>query len=144
MSFRAAHKAAFAADGAKLTFTVYFVAALAQALKELTAPAGFDLDLKGSTRDVYLSQYWMNGPMLLTGWGPRVDPSMLLKLAYRSDGPWNESHMNDPEIDALIDKMSLEIAYVDLGAVEDAGGQCTVDARLLKRVREMLHCTGSA
>jgi peptide/nickel transport system substrate-binding protein len=82
---------------------------IAQTLKELAAPAGFEIELKGYTRDVYLSQYWMNGPMLLTGWGPRVDPSMLLKLAYRSDGPWNESHMNDKGIDELIDKITMEV-----------------------------------
>jgi peptide/nickel transport system substrate-binding protein len=82
---------------------------LAKAVKELAAPAGFDIQLKGYTRDVYLSQYWMNGPMLLTGWGPRVDPSMILALAYHSEGPWNESHMADAEVDELIGKISTEV-----------------------------------
>lgn len=82
---------------------------LAQTIKELAAPAGFDVELKGFTRDVYLSQYWMKGPMLLTGWGPRVDPSMLLMLAYQSKGPWNESHINDAEVDELIAKISAEV-----------------------------------
>ena len=83
--------------------------ALTQTIKELAAPAGFNIELKGYTRDVYLSQYWMNGPMLFTGWGPRVDPSMLLMLAYHSKGPWNESHMNDSEVDELIAKISAEV-----------------------------------
>lgn len=82
---------------------------IAQTLKELTAPAGFDLELKGFPRDIYLSQYWMNAPMSLTGWGVRVDPSMLLSLAFDSKGPWNESHMNDPEVDDLIDKIKGEV-----------------------------------
>ncbi len=82
---------------------------IAQTLKELTAPAGFELDLKGFPRDIYLSQYWMNAPMSLTGWGVRVDPSMLLSLAFYSKGPWNESHMNDPEVDDLIDKIKGEV-----------------------------------
>jgi len=82
---------------------------LTQAIKELAAPAGFDIQLKGYTRDVYLSQYWMDGPMLLTGWGPRVDPSMLLMLAYQSEGPWNESHIDDAEVDELIAKISAEV-----------------------------------
>lgn len=85
---------------------------LTQAIRELAAPAGFDIELKGFTRDVYLSQYWMNGPMLLTGWGPRVDPSMLLMLAYHSEGPWNESHIDDAEIDDLISKISTEVDNV--------------------------------
>lgn len=76
--------------------------ALAQAVKELAAPAGFDVQLKGYPRDIYLSQYWMNGPMLITGWGGRVDPSVLLNLAFHSKGPWNESHMKDAEVDTLI------------------------------------------
>jgi len=81
---------------------------IAQTLKELAAPAGINLDLKGFSRDIYLSQYWMNAPMLLTGWGVRVDPSMLLMLAYYSEGPWNESHMNDLEVDDLIVKIKSE------------------------------------
>ena len=76
--------------------------ALAQTVKELAAPAGFDVQLKGFPRDIYLSQYWMNGPMQITGWGGRVDPSVLLNLAFHSTGPWNESHINDAEVDALI------------------------------------------
>lgn len=82
---------------------------LTQTIKELAAPAGFDIQLKGFTRDVYLSQYWMNAPMLLTGWGGRVDPSMLLMLAYHSTGPWNESHMNDAKVDELITKILAEV-----------------------------------
>lgn len=82
---------------------------IAQTLKEMVAPAGFDLDLKGYTRDIYLSTYWMNGPLLLTGWGVRVDPSMLLMLAYHSKGPWNESHMNIPAVDTLIEKIKAEV-----------------------------------
>jgi peptide/nickel transport system substrate-binding protein len=82
---------------------------IAQTLKELTAPAGIVLDLKGFPRDIYLSQYWMNAPLLLTGWGVRVDPSMLLMLAYHSEGPWNESHINDPEVDDLITKIKSEV-----------------------------------
>jgi peptide/nickel transport system substrate-binding protein len=82
---------------------------ISQALKELAAPAGFDLDLQGFPRDIYLSQYWMDAPMSITGWGVRVDPSMLLMLAFRSGGPWNESHMSDPEVDDLIDKIRSEV-----------------------------------
>lgn len=81
---------------------------LAQTLKELAAPAGFNLDLKGYTRDVYLSQYWLKVPTSITGWGGRIDPSMLLALAFRGGGPWNESHLNNPRINTLIDKISAE------------------------------------
>lgn len=82
---------------------------LAQTIKELAAPAGFDVDLRGFTRDIYLSQYWLNRPFLITGWGGRIDPSMLLYLAFHSRGPWNESHMDHPEVDRLIDLISAEV-----------------------------------
>ncbi|MDT4761454.1 ABC transporter substrate-binding protein [Sphaerochaeta sp. PS] len=82
---------------------------LAQTLKELALPAGFDLELKGFTRDVYLSQYWLNVPTSITGWGGRIDPSMLLGLAFKGGGPWNESHLNDKRINDLIDKITEEI-----------------------------------
>jgi peptide/nickel transport system substrate-binding protein len=82
---------------------------LSQTLKELSAPAGFDLNLKGYTRDIYLSQYWLNVPMSITGWGGRIDPSMLLALAFKTGGSWNETHMSDPYVDDLIDKISNEI-----------------------------------
>ena len=83
---------------------------IAQTLKELAAPAGINLDLKGFPRDIYLAQHWMNGPMLLTGWGVRVDPSMLLMLAYHSEGPWNESHMNNARVDELIGMIRGEVS----------------------------------
>ena len=82
---------------------------LAQTVKELAAPAGFDIELKGYTRDIYLSQYWLHAPLSITGWGPRADISMLLNYAFRSDAPWNESHTNMQEVDELIDKITAEV-----------------------------------
>jgi len=82
---------------------------IAQTVKELAAPAGFAIELKGYTRDIYLSQYWLNVPFCITGWGGRIDPSMLLGLAFHSEGPWNESHMENPEIDRLINLISGEV-----------------------------------
>ncbi|MDC7231080.1 MAG: ABC transporter substrate-binding protein [Sphaerochaetaceae bacterium] len=81
---------------------------LSQTVKELAAEAGFDIELKGYTRDVYLSQYWLNVPISLTGWGGRIDPSMLLGLAFKGGGPWNESHLDAPALNDLIEKISGE------------------------------------
>lgn len=83
--------------------------ALAQTVKELAAPADFDIQLKGYPRDVYLSQYWMHAPLSITGWGGRIDPSVLLNLAFTSKGPWNESHIADPEVDSLIQQIVTEV-----------------------------------
>lgn len=82
---------------------------LAQTIKELAFPAGIDISLKGYTRDVYLSQYWLNVPMMVTGWAGRIDPSMLLAYAFRGGAPWNELHIDDPRINSLIDRISMEV-----------------------------------
>lgn len=83
---------------------------IAQTVKELAAPGGINIQLKGYPRDVYLSQYWMNAPMSITGWGGRIDPSVLLNLAFTSKGPWNESHINDTEVDDLTQKILKEVS----------------------------------
>lgn len=82
---------------------------IAQTLKEMVVPAGFELNLRGFPRDIYLSQHWLDEQMQLTGWGVRVDPSMLLMLAYHSEGPWNESHIDNPQVDELIEKIRGEV-----------------------------------
>lgn len=82
--------------------------ALAQTIKELAESAGFDIQLKGYPRDVYLSQYWLHVPLSITGWGGRIDPSVLLSLAFTSNGPWNESHIKDPEVDQIIAQILKE------------------------------------
>lgn len=82
---------------------------LVQAVKELAKEANINVELKGYPRDIYFAQYWLKEPFTLTTWGGRADPSMLLNLGYRSDGPWNESHLNDPKLDNLIDRISMEV-----------------------------------
>lgn len=81
---------------------------LSQTIAELAAPAGFTVNLKGFTRDVYLTQYWLKVGFTLTSWGGRIDPSILLGLAFHSKGPWNEAHTNDPVTDSLIDRITGE------------------------------------
>ncbi len=81
---------------------------LSQTVAELAAPAGFAINLKGFTRDVYLSQYWLKVGFSITGWGGRIDPSILLGLAFHSEGPWTEAHLADPVVDSLIDRITGE------------------------------------
>jgi ABC-type transport system substrate-binding protein len=51
----------------------------------------------------------MNAPLLITGWGGRIDPSVLLSLAFTSTGPWNESHIADKEVDSLVSQILAEV-----------------------------------
>lgn len=85
-----------------------FSSELAQTIKEMAATSGFTVELKGFPRDIYLSQYWLNVPFSITGWGVRVDPYMMLSLAFRGGAPWNESHIDNPKINNLIDAISAE------------------------------------
>jgi len=98
-----------------LTVELYFASdypfskELAQTVQELALPAGFDIKLKGMTRDIYLSQYWLNVPLSITGWGGRVDPYMMLAVAFRGGAIWSESHYDNPRVNQLIDLISEEI-----------------------------------
>ena len=87
-----------------------FSSSIALILKELGAPAGFRINLKGNPRDIYLSQYWMKKVDFgITAWNARIDPSLVLLLAYRSGGPWNESGQANPELDKIIDAILTEL-----------------------------------
>ena len=81
---------------------------LVQTIQELAAPAGFTIKLKGYPRDIYLAQHWLKVPFLLSAWASRPDSSMLLLLAFRGGAAWNETHLDNPKINALIDKISAE------------------------------------
>lgn len=45
---------------------------------------------------------WLDVELGLTGWGTRPVAQQFLEEAYVSDGPFNESRWNDPELDELI------------------------------------------
>jgi peptide/nickel transport system substrate-binding protein len=47
---------------------------------------------------------WTKVPFSFTHWNHRPLGFMVLGLAYRSGVPWNESHFNHPEFDALLTK----------------------------------------
>jgi peptide/nickel transport system substrate-binding protein len=66
----------------------------------------------GLPRDIYLSKHWLQVDFGITGWAQRLDPVTVLNLAYRSDGPWNESHFSHRRVDELITEIrsSLEPA----------------------------------
>jgi peptide/nickel transport system substrate-binding protein len=82
---------------------------LALVLKEMAAPAGIRINLKGVPRDVYYSQHWLKVDFGITSWAPRVDPVMDMVLAYKTNAVWNESHYSNPELDKLSDQIGIEM-----------------------------------
>jgi peptide/nickel transport system substrate-binding protein len=82
---------------------------IALVVKEMAAPAGIRINLKGTPRSVYLSQHWLKVDFGITAWAPRVDPTMGMSLAYKTGAAWNETHYSNPELDQLIDQISVEM-----------------------------------
>jgi peptide/nickel transport system substrate-binding protein len=82
---------------------------IAQAIKEMAAPAGIRIELQGTTRDVYLSKNWKLPGLGITAWNIRPEPSSMLGWGYRSTGSWNESSLAIPRLDELIDALQSEV-----------------------------------
>jgi peptide/nickel transport system substrate-binding protein len=101
------------ADGVDLDIyyesDIDFSSAIALSLQEQAAPAGFRIKLKGNPRDIYLAQFWLNVGFGITAWSPRVDPSLILDLAYKTGGSWNESHLASPEADRIMNAILSEL-----------------------------------
>lgn len=84
-------------------------AEMAQAIKEMAAPAGINIDLQGFSRDVYLADKCFLPGLGITAWNVRLEPSSMLSWGYRSDGSWNESGTNIPRLDEIIDALQTEV-----------------------------------
>ena len=77
--------------------------------QEMAKAAGINLAIRGYPIDIFEGKYWRNVNLQCSVWGHRENPLNLLALALRSDGPWNEGHYKNPELDKLIDDASEEI-----------------------------------
>lgn len=80
--------------------------------QEMAKPAGINVQVRGSTRDIYLSKYWRKVPLMCTNWGPREDPLDLMRLCLKSGAPWNEGHYANPTLDKLLDAAGEETDVV--------------------------------
>lgn len=81
---------------------------IAQALKELAAPAGFDIELDITDSGGYWDR-WTEVPLGITAWAHRPLAVMLLSLAYTADSDgnpvsWNETRWVDDEFSTLLRK----------------------------------------
>jgi peptide/nickel transport system substrate-binding protein len=77
--------------------------AAAQAMAEMTAPAGITLELN-ILPGAQFWDIWDKTPFGLTSWTHRPLGVMVYNLAYRSGAIWNESHYSDPKFDAALDQ----------------------------------------
>jgi len=101
--------------GNGLDITLYYTnnvdpaPAVALNLQRMARPAGINIKLQGSTSDVYYSKYWLKANLTCTPWAHRENVLDVLKLAYTSDGPWNEGHYKNPELDEHIEAASTTV-----------------------------------
>lgn len=95
------------ADGLEITINVGntdgpWEQGIAQAMKEMLAPAGITLNVNVMPAAQYW-EVWTKAPFSITAWTHRPLGVMVLNLAYRSGVPWNESGYSNPEFDAALD-----------------------------------------
>ncbi|RME51182.1 MAG: hypothetical protein D6790_20245, partial [Caldilineae bacterium] len=76
---------------------------IAQALKELAAPAGFDITLDITEPSGYWDR-WTEVDLGITSWTHRPLGTMVLPLAYSKEaiGNWNETRWTDDEFEDLL------------------------------------------
>ena len=78
---------------------------IAQALKEMARPAGFDIQLDITEPSKYWSR-WTEVPFGITIWSHRPLAIMVLPVAYTKAaiGSWNETRWTDDEFDAHLEQ----------------------------------------
>lgn len=81
---------------------------LAVAFKESAAPAGIKVNIQREPEQIYWSTIWLNVPFMTCNWLGR-HPDGALSVVMMSDAPWNESHYQNPELDALIKKARTQV-----------------------------------
>ncbi len=76
---------------------------IAQALKELALPGGFDIALDITDPAGYWDR-WTEVDLGITSWTHRALGTMVLPLAYIEEaiGAWNETRWSDPEFETLL------------------------------------------
>jgi peptide/nickel transport system substrate-binding protein len=75
----------------------------AQVLQQNCAEAGIRLTLQVMPAAQYWT-IWDKVPFGITYWAHRPLGIMVLELAYRAHSVWNESHFNNPQFDAAINR----------------------------------------
>jgi peptide/nickel transport system substrate-binding protein len=76
---------------------------IAQALKEMALPSGFDIELDITEPGGYWDR-WTEVPLGITSWTHRPLGTMVLPLAYIQEaiGAWNETRWSDEEFESLL------------------------------------------
>ncbi len=77
-------------------------AAVGVALKEMTRPAGFDIDVQIMPHDTYLANVWMKGNFYIGYWGMQATEDAAFTLLFTSNAAFADTAWNNAEFDALV------------------------------------------
>jgi peptide/nickel transport system substrate-binding protein len=97
---------------------------IAQALKELALPGGFDITLDITEPTGYWDR-WTEVDLGITSWTHRPLPVMVLPLAYTQEaiGNWNETRWVDDEFESILREaqrtLDVEARRTLMGQIED-------------------------
>ena len=76
--------------------------AVGVALKEMTRPAGFDIDVQIMPHDTYLANVWMKGNFYVGYWGMQATEDAAFTLLFTSKAAFADTAWNNAEFDGLI------------------------------------------
>ena len=77
--------------------------ATAEAMRDQLAEAGVTLNINVMPASKYW-EIWTSTPFGITAWTHRPLGTMVLSLAYRAGGAWNETGYNNPEFEAALNE----------------------------------------
>ena len=76
--------------------------AVGVALKEMTRPAGFDIDVQVMPHDTYLANVWMKGNFYIGYWGMQPTEDAAFTLLFTGKAAFADTAWNNAEFDGLI------------------------------------------
>ena len=76
--------------------------AVGVAMKEMTRPAGFDIDVQTIPHDTYLANVWMKGNFYVGYWGMQATEDAAFTLLFTSKAAFADTAWNNAEFDALV------------------------------------------
>lgn len=77
--------------------------------RESAAKAGININVRREPNDGYWSDVAFTKPFYASFWGSRPVEDMILSLGYLSDSPWNETHVKNPKLDAVVKAARAEL-----------------------------------
>ena len=76
--------------------------AVGVALKEMTRPAGFDIDVQIMPHDTYLANVWMKGNFYIGYWGMQATEDAAFTLLFTSKAAFADTAWNNAQFDEFI------------------------------------------